>query len=244
MDLNIWLSIWPSSSNITQVHKRKPSSGKTNQEVVRCQTALPGKMSSRSWVWYCDRLNTTTLTRYLSPWEKYVAKRIFKSASFCGLGSDMNDSCVKDIDSGPRSGYLKLCNDPMAITCRISFVKTRNLWSSWHESVLVDRSDARYNSMYLFRLQDLTRSLYGCKIQLYLSRRQYLKLYLGQSGAAPPLHKCFFIIFHIFLDFYDDKRLPIMAGAGLGSCDDGAAGLQLWLSFCPKWKEHRLKTNC
>ena len=194
MDLNIWLSIWPSSWKATQVHKRKqlPSSktqtkcsGKTNQEVVRCQTALPGKMSSRSWVWYCDRLNTTTLTRYLSPWEKYVAKRIFKSASFCGLGSDMNDSCVKDIDSGPRSGYLKLCNDPMAITCRISFVKTRNLWSSWHESVLVDRSDARYNSMYLFRLQDLTRSLYGCKIQLYLSRRQYLKLYLGQSGAGP-----------------------------------------------------------
>ena len=194
MDLNIWLSIWPSSWNATQVHKRKqlPSSktqnkcsGKTNQEVVRCQTALPGKMSSRSWVWYCDRLNTTTLTRYLSPWEKYVAKRIFKSASFCGLGSDMNDSCVKDIDSGPRSGYLKLCNDPMAITCRISFVKTRNLWSSWHESVLVDRSDARYNSMYLFRLQDLTRSLYGCKIQLYLSRRQSLKLYLGQSGAGP-----------------------------------------------------------
>ena len=192
MDLNIWLSIWPSSWKATQVHKRKqlPSSktqtkcsGKTNQEVVRCQTALPGKMSSRSWVWYCDRLNTTTLTRYLSPWEKYVAKRIFKSASFCGLGSDMNDSCVKDIDSGPRSGYLKLCNDPMAITCRISFVKTRNLWSSWHESVLVDRSDARYNS--IFRLQDLTRSLYGCKIQLYLSRRQYLKLYLGQSGAGP-----------------------------------------------------------
>ena len=173
------------NANNYQVQKHKPSSGKTNQEVVRCQTALPGKMSSRSWVWYCDRLNTTTLTRYLSPWEKYVAKRIFKSASFCGLGSDMNDSCVKDIDSGPRSGYLKLCNDPMAITCRISFVKTRNLWSSWHESVLVDRSDARYNSMYLFRLQDLTRSLYGCKIQLYLSRRQYLKLYLGQSGAGP-----------------------------------------------------------
>ena len=42
----------------------------------------------------------------------------------------------------------------------------------------------------------------------------------------------------------DDKHLPIMAGAGLGSCDDGAAGLQLWLSLCPKWKEHRLETNC
>ena len=40
---------------------------------------------------------------------------------------------------------------------------------------------------------------------------------------------CVFSVFivRIFLDFYDDKRLPIMAGAGLGSCDDGAAGLQL-----------------